>query len=120
MLKVVTMAELRMEVLLEAERTGMTVSEVCHRYGISCQTYYLYRRRYLMEGVAGLEDRSRRLLQPANQITAQLELRICEMRKDHPRWGAQRIRTELTPTSPQEPTSQSSRERGRVTTLSAG
>lgn len=42
-LKVVTMAELRMEVLLEAERTGMTVSEVCRPYGISRQTYYRYR-----------------------------------------------------------------------------
>lgn len=40
-LKVVTMAELRLEVLLEAERTGLTVSEVCRRYGISRQTYYL-------------------------------------------------------------------------------
>ena len=95
-LKVVTMAEMRMEVLLEAERTGMTVSEVCRRYGISRQTYYRYRRRYLAEGLQGLEDRSRRPLHPANQITAELELRICEMRKDHPRWGARRIRTELT------------------------
>ena len=95
-LKVVTMAEMRMEVLLEAERTGMTVSEVCRRYGISRQTYYRYRRRYLAEGLQGLEDRSRRPLQPANQISAELELGICEMRKDHPRWGARRIRTELT------------------------
>ena len=49
-LKVVTMAELRLEVLLEAERTGMSVTEVCRRYGISRQTYYRYRRRYLAEG----------------------------------------------------------------------
>ena len=32
-LKVVTMAELRLEVPFEAERTGMTVAEVCRRYG---------------------------------------------------------------------------------------
>jgi len=95
-LKVVTMAELRLEVLLEAERTGLTVSEVCRRYGISRQTYYRYRRRYLAEGLAGLEDRSRRPLAPANQISVELELEIVEMRKDHPRWGARRIRTELT------------------------
>lgn len=36
-LKVVTMAELRIEVLLEVERTGLTVSEVCRRFGISRQ-----------------------------------------------------------------------------------
>ncbi len=95
-LKVVTMAELRLEVLMEAERTGLTVTEICRRYGISRQTYYRYRRRYLAEGLFGLEDRSRRPLQPANQIPADLEIRIVEMRQDHPRWGARRIRAELT------------------------
>jgi len=49
-LKVVTMAEMRFEVLLEVERTGLTVTEVCRRYGISRNTYYRYRRRYLAEG----------------------------------------------------------------------
>lgn len=95
-LKVVTMAELRREVLIEAERTGLTVTEICLRYGISRQTYYRYRRRYLSEGLAGLEDRSRRPHQPANQIPADLEVRIVQMRQDHPRWGARRIRAELT------------------------
>ncbi len=95
-LKVVTMAELRREVLMKAERTGMSVTEIYRRYGISRQTYYRYRRRYLAEGLAGLEDRSRRPHQPANQIPADLEVQIVEMRKDHPRWGARRIRAELT------------------------
>ncbi len=95
MLKVVTMAELRLEVLIEAERTGLTVTEICKRYGISRQTYYRYRRRYLAEGLPGLEDRSRRPHHPANQIPAELEVRIVGMRKDHPRWGARRIRSEL-------------------------
>lgn len=84
-LKVVTMAELRREVLIEAERTGLTVTEICRRYGISRQTYYRYRRRYLSEGLAGLEDRSRRPLAPATQIPAELDLRIVEMRRVHVR-----------------------------------
>ena len=95
-LKVVTMAELRLEVLMEAERTGLTVTEICRRYGISRQTYYRYRQRYLAEGLAGLEDRSRRPQHPANQIPADLEIQIVEMRRNHPRWGARRIRAELT------------------------
>ncbi len=95
-LKVVTMPELRLEVLMEAERTGLTVTEICRRYGISRQTYYRYRQRYLAEGLAGLADRSRRPLHPANRIPAEVEVRIVEMRRDHPRWGARRIRTELT------------------------
>lgn len=48
-LRVVTMAELRLAVLVDPERTGETVAEVCRRYGISRQTYYRYRRRYLAE-----------------------------------------------------------------------
>ena len=94
-LKVATMAELRLEVLLEAERTGLTVPEICRRDGISRPTYYRSRRRYLAEGLFGVEDRSRRPLHPAHQIPADLEARIVEMRKDHPRWGARRIRSEL-------------------------
>lgn len=71
-LKVVTMTQMRLEVLLEVERTGMSVAEVCRRYGISRQTYYRYRRRYLAEGLKGLEDRSRRPLEPANHIAVEI------------------------------------------------
>ena len=34
-LRVVTMAELRLEVLFQPDRSGETVSEVCRRHGIS-------------------------------------------------------------------------------------
>ena len=59
-LKVVTMAELRLDVLTEPSRTGETVADVCRRYGISRDTYYRYRCRYLAQGLDGLEDQSRR------------------------------------------------------------
>ncbi|MGI8516242.1 MAG: helix-turn-helix domain-containing protein [Acidimicrobiia bacterium] len=95
MLKVVTMAELRFDVLTEPLRTGETVADVCRRYGISRDTYYRYRRRYLAEGLDGLEDQSRRPKTSPAQIPAEVEIRICEMRRDHPRWGARRIRAEL-------------------------
>lgn len=94
-LKVVTMAELRFEVLFEPARTGETVADVCRRYGISRDTYYRYRRRYLTEGIEGLEDRSRKPKSSPAQIPTEVELRIVEMRTTHPRWGARRIRAEL-------------------------
>ncbi len=94
-LKVVTMAELRFDVLSEPLRTGETVADVCRRYGISRDTYYRYRRRYLADGLAGLADLSRRPRVSPLRIPAEIEIRICEMRKDHPRWGARRIRAEL-------------------------
>jgi transposase-like protein len=39
-LRVVTMAELRLEVLLEPEKGGQSVAEVCRRRGISRETFY--------------------------------------------------------------------------------
>ena len=94
-LKVVTMAELRLDVLTEPLRSGESVADVCRRYGISRDTYYRYRRRYLAEGLDGLEDRSRRPRSSPAQVPVEVEIRICEMRRDHPRWGARRIRAEL-------------------------
>jgi transposase InsO family protein len=95
-LKALSMAELRKQVLLEPELTGETVAAVCRRHGISRETYYKYRRRYLQEGLDGLEDRSRRPHRSSGQIDEDVEVEICRMRKDHPRWGARRIRAELT------------------------
>jgi hypothetical protein len=39
-LKVVSMQELKLAVLLEPERTGVSVAEVCRRQGISRASYY--------------------------------------------------------------------------------
>jgi transposase InsO family protein len=94
-LRVVSMSELRLEVLLEPERTGQSVAEVCRRRGISRETFYEYKRRYEQEGGPGLEPRSRQPTTSPAQIDVDLEVKICRMRKDHPRWGARRIRAEL-------------------------
>jgi transposase InsO family protein len=94
-LKVVSMQELKLAVLLEPERTGVSVAEVCRRQGISRASYYRYRRRYLEEGVDGLEPRSRRPRSSPGQIDPLLEVEIVTLRKRHPRWGARRIHAEL-------------------------
>lgn len=94
-LRVVTMAELRLQLLLEAERSGESVASTCRRYGISRDTYYRYRRRYLADGLDGLVDKSKAPQSSPVQIDPDLEVMICKMRKDHPRWGARRIHGEL-------------------------
>jgi transposase InsO family protein len=94
-LRVVSMLELKLELLLEAERSGETVSEVCRRRGISRASYYRYRSRYLEEGAAGLEPRSRRPRSSPARIAPELEAGIVLLRKRHPRWGARRIHAEL-------------------------
>jgi transposase InsO family protein len=95
-LKAVSLVELKLSVLSESERSGETVAEVCRRRGISRASYYRYRRRYLAEGVVGLEERSRKPLGSPGRIDPGLELAICELRTRHRRWGARRIRSELT------------------------
>jgi transposase InsO family protein len=94
-LEVVSMDELRLQVLDEPARTGETVAEVCRRRGISRETFYLYRRRFGEEGIAGLEPRSRRPHVSPKRIDPLLEAEICELRRAHPRWGARRSRAEL-------------------------
>jgi transposase-like protein len=94
-LRVVSMDELKLQVLMEPGRTGESVAAVCRRRGISRQTFYVYQRRYLAEGAAGLEERSRRPVVSPARIGARLEAEICTLRRLHPRWGARRIRTEL-------------------------
>jgi transposase-like protein len=94
-LQVVSMEELRLEVLREPERTGDSVAEVCRRRGISRASFYRYRRRNLEDGAAGLEPRSRRPRVSPAQIEPELEAQIVELRSRHPRWGARRIRAEL-------------------------
>jgi transposase InsO family protein len=94
-LSVMSIEGLRLEVLLEPGRTGDSVAEVCRRRGISRQTFYLYRRRYEAEGLAGLVSRSRRPAASPGRITPLLEELICRLRSQHPRWGARRIRAEL-------------------------
>jgi len=94
-LRVMSVTDMRLEVLLEAARSGETVTAVCERFGISRETYYVYLRRYRSEGVEGLEPRSRQPLHQPQRMPAQIEEQICRMRKDHPKWGARRIRAEL-------------------------
>jgi transposase len=95
-LRVMSMAAMRLEVLLEAARSGETVTEVCRRHGISRKTYYAYLKRFRSEGVDGLEPRSRQPINQPQRMDAAVEEALCRLRKDHPKWGARRIRAELS------------------------
>ncbi len=68
---------------------------MCDHFAISRTTFYEWRRRYELEGVEGLYDRSRQPRLSPGQIPERLERRITSMREDHPRWGARRIHGQL-------------------------
>jgi putative transposase len=77
--------------LLEGEK----MAELCREFEISRKTGYKIYNRFKDCGLHGLTDRSRRPYRQANQLPVQIEQRIVQLRRDHPTWGAPKIREKL-------------------------
>jgi transposase InsO family protein len=80
---------------MEVLRDGLTVIEVADRYGVSRQTVHGWLRRYRTGGLDALADRSHRPNTCPHQMPAEVEARICELRRHHPGWGQRRLAYEL-------------------------
>jgi transposase InsO family protein len=80
---------------VRAVLSGAKVTEVAATLGVSRQSVHTWISRYLAEGLPGLTDRSHRPVTSPQQVTAGIEAVVAEMRRQHPRWGAKRIRLEL-------------------------
>ena len=93
--KVVPVERTRLEIILAPEVSGLTVKEVCERYGFSKTQFYEWLKRYQTEGVAGLSDRSSRPRSSPHRTDPAMERTVCALRVDHPDWGPRRIRAEL-------------------------
>lgn len=91
----VSRVQQRQEMLEAVERGELTVTEACRLWGVSRQTFYVWRRRREADGDGGLENRSSRPRRSPGRVPPLLEGRIVDMRRAHPRWGARRIRAEL-------------------------
>jgi transposase InsO family protein len=74
---------------------GAAVTEIAAEVGVSRQSVHAWVARYREAGLAGLADRSRRPRSSPGRVAAEVEARVCELRRAHPRWGAQRIVHEL-------------------------
>ena len=88
----------KVEQRLDAVRAvlgGAKVTEVAAAVGVSRQTLHTWVTRYLLEGVGGLADRSHRPQSCPHQTPETVRVRVAELRRQHPRWGAKRIRMEL-------------------------
>src|SRR5207302_4763073 len=77
--------------LLEGER----MTDLCREFDISRKTGYKIYARYQRSGLEGLTDRSRRPYRQANRLPELLESRIVQLRREHPSWGAPKIREKL-------------------------
>jgi len=94
MLWELSVTEQRYRAVLEVG-TGVPVTEVAERYGVSRQSVHTWLLRYRQEGIAGLEDRSHQVHAYPWRIPAEIEEAICELRRGHPKWGPRRLVFEM-------------------------
>lgn len=87
-------AKWRLQVLDWYRAHGRNARLTCRHFGISPDTFYRWKRRYVPMALASLESRShrpRRLRQPT--WSAELALAVRQLRTENPRWG----KAKLTP-----------------------
>ena len=88
---VVTQKAFRKGMLDRVAVGNASVREVCQQLGVSEKTFYKWRSRYRQSGEAGLENRSRRPLQSPKRTSTAMEIRVLELRRQYPDWGARKI-----------------------------
>ena len=90
----VSVVEQRYRAVLEV-KAGVPVTEVAARAGVSRQSVHAWVRRYEQGGLGALADRPRRPDMCPHQTSALVEAAVCEMRREHPKWGPLRLAHEL-------------------------
>ena len=77
--------------LLEGEK----MAPLCREFGISRVTGHKLLNRYRECGLDAFNDRSRRPYRHANKLPYQVERTILGIKKEHPSWGAPKIRDKI-------------------------
>ena len=81
--------------IIEPERSGKSISDVCIAFGVSRATWYKWKRRYDTYGIDGLKNQSRKPHNIKNlTVTEELEKLVLELRLNN-RFGPMRIRFRL-------------------------
>jgi transposase InsO family protein len=86
---------IRQEFVTLASLPESNVSLLCRRFGISRKTGYKWLDRFRQDGEPGLADRSRRPHQAPGKTEASVEQMVIELRKQHPAWGARKLKRRL-------------------------
>ena len=80
---------------VRAVLAGGEVTSVARDLQVHRSTVHRWVEAYLAGGLGGLADRSHRPRSCPHQVTTSVEVRVAELRREHPRWGAKRLRMEL-------------------------
>ncbi len=82
---------------------GEKMAVLCREFDISRKTGYKIFARYKDCGLEGLTDRSRRPYRQANRLPFQVENFIIQLKREHPSWGAPKLRERLRRKHPDIP-----------------
>jgi transposase InsO family protein len=85
----------RHEFVLLASQDRANIRELCHRFGISSATAYKWLNRFASQGVAGLEELSRRPHHSPARTVSEMEQAVVALRQKHPAWGGRKLRQRL-------------------------
>lgn len=89
------------ERFIRDQQSGLyTMSELCDRHTISRKTGYKWLARFDAGGRAALGDRSRAPHRCPHRIPADVAELICGARRQHPRWGPEKLLQWLAPRHP--------------------
>ena len=74
---------------------GEKMAVLCREFDISRKTGHKIFNRYKLSGLEGLTDRSRRPYRQANRLPLQIEKLVIQVKREHPSWGAPKIREKI-------------------------
>jgi transposase InsO family protein len=83
--------EQRVRFVVAVSRREKPLAQLCREFDISRPTGYVWIKRYREQGVAGLQEHSRRPQHSPRQTAEALEQRVIELRNRWPDWGARKI-----------------------------
>ena len=93
--KEVSAMEAIMNFVLSVKAGELSFASLCRRHAISRQTGYKWWRRFCVEGMAGIYERSCRAHFCPHQSSRQWAVRAVSLRVGHPYWGPKKLRVKL-------------------------
>jgi len=72
--------------------SAASFTELCREYGISRKTGYKWRERFVADGIAGMEEETRKPHGHAAELGEEVVCRIVRLKEAHRHWGARKIR----------------------------
>jgi transposase InsO family protein len=85
----------RLEFVMLASVEGANVRGLCRRFGVSPTTGYKWLERWRLEGMAGLQELSRRPHNSPLRSDQAMEEAVLSLRAAHPAWGGRKIARRL-------------------------